>query len=47
MKFLEEMLEKQYGKEITKTIIEGYKTERKTTLRVNTIKSNIETIKKN
>ena len=46
MKFLEEMLEKQYGKEITKTIIEGYKTERKTTLRVNTIKSNIETIKK-
>ena len=46
MKFLEEMLEKQYGKETTKTIIEGYKTERKTTLRVNTIKSNIETIKK-
>ena len=41
MKFLEEMLEKQYGKETTKTIIEGYKTERKTTLRVNTIKSNI------
>ena len=46
MKFLEEMLEKQYGKETTKTIIEGYKKERKTTLRVNTIKSNIETIKK-
>lgn len=46
MKFLEEMLEKQYGKETTKTIIAGYKTERKTTLRINTIKSNIEIIEK-
>ena len=46
MEFLKEMLEKQYGTEITKTIIEGYKKERKTTLRVNTIKSNIEEIEK-
>lgn len=46
MKFLEEKLEKQYGAEITKEIIKGYQTKRKTTLRINTIKSNIEEIKK-
>lgn len=46
MKFLEEKLEKQYGTNITKEIIEGYQTKRKTTLRINTIKSNIEEIKK-
>ena len=46
MKFLEEKLEKQYGKKFTKEIIEGYQTKRKTTLRINTIKSNIEEIKK-
>lgn len=45
MKFLEEMLEKQYGTEKTKEIINGYQTKRKTTLRVNTIKGNIEEIK--
>lgn len=45
-KFLEEKLEKQYGTKITKEIIEGYQTKRKTTLRINTIKSNIEEIKK-
>lgn len=45
MKFLEEKLEKQYGKKITKEIIEGYQEKRKTTLRINTIKSNIEEIK--
>lgn len=45
MKFLEEMLEKQYGAEKTKEIINGYQTKRKTTLRVNTIKGNIEVIK--
>lgn len=45
MKFLEEMLEKQYGTKITKEIIEGYQTKRKTTLRINTTKSNIEEIK--
>ena len=46
MKFLEEKLEKQYGTKITKEIIEGYQTKRKTTIRINTIKSNIEEIKK-
>lgn len=45
MKFLEEKLEKQYGKKITKEITEGYQTKRKTTLRINTIKSNIGEIK--
>ena len=45
MKFLEEMLERQYGAEKTKEIINGYQTKRKTTLRVNTIKGNIEEIK--
>ena len=45
MKFLEEMLEKQYGAEKTKEIINGYQTKRKTTLRVNTIKGNIKEIK--
>ena len=45
MKFLEDMLEKQYGIEIAKKIIEGYLAKRKTTLRINTIKSNIEEIK--
>lgn len=46
MKFLEEKLKKQYGKELAETIHEGYKTKRKRTLRINTIKSNIEEIKK-
>ena len=46
MKFLEEKLEKQYGTNITKVIIEGYQTKRKTTLRINTLKTNIEEIKK-
>lgn len=46
MKFLEEKLEKQYGTKMTKEIIEGFQTKRKTTLRINTIKSNIEEIKK-
>ena len=41
MKFLEDMLEKQYGIEIAQKIIEGYLAKRKTTLRINTIKSNI------
>lgn len=44
MEFLLEMLEKQYGKEITKKIIEGYKIKRPVTLRVNTIKTDIQTI---
>ena len=46
MKFLEEKLEKQYGTKITKEIIEGFQTKRKTTLRINTIKNNIAEIKK-
>ena len=45
MKFLQELLEKQYGEKTTKEIIEGYQTKRKTTLRINRIKSNIEEIK--
>lgn len=45
MKFLEDMLEKQYGIEIAQKIIEGYLAKRKTILRINTIKSNIEEIK--
>lgn len=45
MKFLEDMIEKQYGIEIAQKIIEGYLAKRKTTLRINTIKSNIEEIK--
>ncbi len=36
--FLKEMLEKQYGKEITKRIIQGYEIKRYTTFRVNTLK---------
>lgn len=45
MEFFKEMLEKQYGIETAKTIINGYLVKRKTTLRVNTIKSSIEEIK--
>lgn len=43
--FLEQMLEKQYGEEIAKKIIEGYSKTRKVTLRVNTLKTDSETIK--
>ena len=42
--FLKEMLQAQYGEEVTKKIIEGYSKKRKVTLRVNTIRSNIEKI---
>lgn len=38
--FLQEKLEKQYGKELTQNIIEGYFSNKKVTLRVNTLKSN-------
>lgn len=44
MEFLNEMLKEQYGEELTNKIIEGLSTKRKTTLRVNTLKSNIENI---
>ena len=43
--FLKTMLEEQYGIEISNKIINGYNVERKVTLRVNTLKSNIEKIK--
>ena len=42
--FLIEKLKKQYGEEITNEILEGYKTKRKVTFRVNTLKSNREEI---
>lgn len=45
-KFLYEMLIKQYGDDITNKIIDGYSKERLVTLRVNTIKTNVEDIKK-
>lgn len=42
--FLITMLEKQYGTEVTRNIIEGYNKNRVTTFRVNTLKSDIATI---
>lgn len=42
--FLNELLDKEYGIELKNKIIEGYKNNRLTTLRVNTIKSNKEAI---
>lgn len=44
--FLKGLLEKKYGKEITKQIMKGYSKERNMTLRVNTLKSTIEAIEK-
>lgn len=44
LNFLKEKLENQYGKELTNKIFEGYKVKRKTTFRVNTIKSNAQEI---
>ena len=44
--FLEIMLENQYGKEITKKIIQGYQSRRYTTLRVNTLKTTIDDVEK-
>ena len=44
--FLQEMLVKNYGEELTKKIIQGYCSKRKLTLRVNTLKSNTEEIEK-
>ena len=43
--FLQEMLLKQYGEDLTTKIIEGYSQNRKTTLRVNTIKTDINVVK--
>ena len=44
MDFLLRMLEEQYGNEIAKKIMEGYTKQRPVTFRVNTLKSNVETI---
>lgn len=46
LKFLYEMLIEQYGNDITNEIIDGYSKERLVTLRVNTIKTNVDDIKK-
>ena len=43
--FLHEKLLKQYGEELTNRIIDGYSKKRPVTLRVNTLKNNIENIK--
>ena len=45
LKFLYEMLIEQYGNELTNKIIDGYSKERLVTLRVNTIKTNVDDIK--
>ena len=44
--FLKKMLEEQYGLNTANTILEGYKTKRKVTLRVNRIKTDVEHVKK-
>ena len=43
--FLEEKLEKQYGREIVKEIIKGYGCKRPVTLRVNTLKTTVAEVK--
>lgn len=43
--FLQEMLLKQYGEDLTNKILDGYSQNRKTTLRVNRVKTNIDSIK--
>ena len=43
--FLKEMLEGQYGKQVTEKILQGYQTKRNTTFRVNTLKSGVDEIK--
>ena len=43
--FLYKKLSEQYGKDIADKIINGYSKKRKTTIRVNTIKSNVEYVK--
>lgn len=42
--FLYEILLKEYGDELKKQILEGYKSKRATTFRVNTLKANIEEV---
>lgn len=43
--FLFNMLNKQYGKELTNTIIKGYTKKRPVTLRINTLKTSVENVK--
>lgn len=45
-KFLIEMLNQQYGEEITSKILEGYSKKRMVTFRVNTLKTSIEKVEK-
>ncbi len=44
--FLYKLLNKQYGQELTEEIVKGYQETRPVTIRVNTIKSNLENIEK-
>lgn len=44
--FLIEMLNKQYGEEVTSKILKGYSEKRMVTFRVNTLKTNIEKVEK-
>ena len=44
--FLIEMLEEQYGKDLTQEILKGYSAKRKVTFRVNILKTTIENIEK-
>lgn len=44
--FLVELLNRQYGEETAKKILDGYKVKRKTTLRINTLKTNADMVKK-
>ena len=44
--FLIEKLENEYGEEVANIIIDGYKVKRKTTLRINTLKSTLDNVKK-
>ena len=44
--FLEKLLINQYGKDLTNKILEGYNTKRNPSLRINSIKTNKEKIKK-
>ena len=43
--FLIKILEEQYGKELAEKIIQGYSADRVTTMRVNTLKTDIDIIK--
>ena len=43
--FFKEMLEEQYGKQMTEKVLQGYQTKRNTTFRVNTLKSGADEIK--